>query len=124
MPEPGQHPDHQNIKQMPGSADAVSSEGNIDIIPKPRAKRHMPAAPKLSNALRNKWVIEILPEIKAEYFSEPDCHIAVAGKIKIHMKCICCSVKPEKQHRFVIGLPEYAAQLAKQIGNQDFFSKS
>ena len=84
----------------------------------------MPAAPKLSNALRNKWVIEILPEIKAEYFSEPDCHIAVAGKIKIHMKCICCSVKPEKQHRFVIGLPEYAAQLAKQIGNQDFFSKS
>ena len=84
----------------------------------------MPAAPELSNALRNKRIIEILPEIKAEYFSEPDCHIAVAGKIKIHMKCICCSVKPEKQHRFVIGLPKYAAQLAKQIGNQDFFSKS
>ena len=84
----------------------------------------MPAAPELCDTLRNKRIIEILPEIKAEYSAESDCHIAVAGKIKIHMKSICRGVKPEKQHRFVIGLPEYAAQLAKQIGNQNFFPKS
>ena len=80
----------------------------------------MPSAPELRNAARNIRIIEVFKEVKAEYFSESDCHIAVTGEVEIDMKRICYGIKPEEKNGFIAGRLESIAKLAEEICNENF----
>ena len=85
MLEPCGKPYKKNVEKPSGAADSVSAKGNVKVIPKPASQRNMPPTPELSDAGRYIGVVEIFGKVKSQHFSQPDSHIAVAGKIKIYM---------------------------------------
>ncbi len=46
----------------------------------------MPAVPEFRDAAGDIGIIEILQEVKPKHPAQPDCHITVAGKIKIDLQ--------------------------------------
>ena len=84
----------------------------------------MPSSPEFGNTARNKRVIEIFEEIKAENFTETDCHIAVTRKIEINLQRKRNGIQPEKQNGFFIGFRKSGAKACEGIGNQNFFAES
>ena len=102
MPKARQHPDDEYVEKPAGFGYTVAAERNIHIIPEPRAKRHMPAAPKFRNAPRNVRVIEVFEEIKAEDFAESDRHIAVTREVEINVQRKRNRVKPKEKNGFVV----------------------
>ena len=94
MPESCQEPYDGDVSKRLHLPFAVSAQGNIDVLPEPAAKAHMPSAPKLCDALRRKRIIEILQKVKPKNLSKPDGHIGIAAEIKIDLKDKGCRTKP------------------------------
>ena len=51
MPEAGEHPHYQGVKQPSCFADPVAAQRNIHIVTEPGAQANMPAAPEFGNGL-------------------------------------------------------------------------
>ena len=84
----------------------------------------MPAPPKLGDAFGNIGIVEIPGESEAEDPSQPHRHIAVTGKVKVDMQGKGDGIEPVKQHTFLPGVPENAAQLPKGIGDEHLFAQA
>ena len=46
----------------------------------------MPASPKLRDAARNVWIVEVFEIIKPEDFAKADCHVGISRKVKIYLE--------------------------------------
>ena len=100
MPDSGQQLDNENVADVTPPVYFVSTHRNIHIFPELCAEGYMPSAPKLCNAFRYVWIIEILQKSKAEHLLKPDCHIRIRRKIKINLKSIGRKSQPRRQHGY------------------------
>jgi hypothetical protein len=98
MPKAGKKPGNQNVKNMTDNSYPVSAQRNINIITKPDRKRNMPAPPEIRNRRSAVRIIKIVRKRKAKNLSKPDCHFAVAVKIKIDLKGVRYSGNPQNRN--------------------------
>ena len=66
MPESGQKPDYQKVKDNSWDLAPVTAKRDIDIFLKPRRKRHVPSSPEISNGCGYIRIIEVLAEFETE----------------------------------------------------------
>ena len=121
VPQTGQHPDNENVPQPFCLRYAVSAERNIDVVPEPGAEADMPAPPEFGDGAGDIRVVEILLKPETENSAESDCHIAVAGKVKIELQGKAHGVEPEIEDRQVPALLKRRDQLIQNICQQHLF---
>ena len=51
MPKSRQEPDDEQVHDLQAQPLSVTAKGNVQILPKPCPKRHMPAPPELRDTL-------------------------------------------------------------------------
>ena len=85
MPEPADEEDHQDIQQPSAVRHAVASEGNIQVVAKPRRQRDMPTPPELGNAPGEIGVGKIPHELDPEQSRGSDRDVRVAGEVAIDL---------------------------------------
>jgi len=69
VPQARQEPDQKQISVERQLAEAVSSQGKIDIISKPGSQGDMPAPPKLGDTPGDVGILEIFREGETEHFA-------------------------------------------------------
>src|ERR1700749_2319928 len=69
---------------IPGPV-ATLWEGEVEIIAKPTRKRNMPSSPEIEGGDGEIRHVEILGQVYADDFRNPDSHVRVAGEIAIDL---------------------------------------
>ena len=124
VPQACQHPDHQNVEHPASPADPVSAHGNVDVIPEPGAKAHVPAAPEFGNTLRQVRIVEVFDEMKAENPPQTDGHIGIAGKVEVDVQHKGNGIHPVEQNALFRGIPENFRQQAQLVGKEHLFAQT
>lgn len=77
VPYTGQKPDNKQIENKPGFGFYTgTAQGEVDIVPEPLAKGHMPSTPELGNRCGYVGVIKVFQEMKSEHFAKTDGHMS------------------------------------------------
>ena len=84
----------------------------------------MPSAPEFGYACGNIGIIEVFGEREAEYCAKANRHVAVSGKIEIHMQHVRRGVYPVKQRGFFAAGLECVHKLRKHVCNKHLFTKA
>src|ERR1700685_1992395 len=87
MPQsPDQHCG-QKVAVGPPSAQAISAQGDIEIVPQPRAQADMPPAPEVLETSSQIGLAEIHHKMEAHQLRRAASDIAVACKIPVDLPC-------------------------------------
>ena len=126
VPQSGEEEYDKLVRRCSDLSLSVAAEGNIDVLLEPGGEGYMPAPPKFLDARRDKRIVEVLSEIKAEHAAETDGHIAVAGKIKEYLKRICNGSDPRRSGAELIRreAEDLIGQKAHLIRNKHLFCKA
>ena len=86
----------------------------------------MPAAPKILNGFGDIRITEVFGKIKPKNPPEADCHIGIAGKIKVDLQSIGENTDPRtgKRQRRKIFTEQFFGQRPCKIGKNRFFEKT
>ena len=84
----------------------------------------MPSAPEFGYACGNIGIIEVFGEREAEYRAKANRHVAVSGKIEIHMQHVRRGIYPVKQRGFFAACLECVHKLRKHVCNKHLFTKA
>ena len=86
VPKTGCRPDDKYVYVPTELAFSVAAERNINIFTKPCGKGYMLATPEFRCGFGYVRIIEIFFKLKAEHFSQADCHVRISGKVKINLE--------------------------------------
>lgn len=103
MPDSGQRPDDQDIAKLDIPPSSVTSQRNVNVLPKPLSQRYMPSSPKFRDAFRTIRIVKIFLQMKSHHLSHADGHVGVAGEIKIKLQRICHASDPGSQCTHLTG---------------------
>ena len=124
MPGTGEHPHHQNVENPASPAYPVAAQGNVNIVPEPAAKAHVPAAPEFRNAFGQIGILEILQEVEAENSAQTNGHIGITGKVKVNIQQERNGIHPVKQHGRFSAFPENLDQQGKVVCQNHLFAQA
>ena len=126
VPDSGEQPYYKKVENFPRRGAAVAAERDVYIVPKPCGKGDVPASPEIGDGTGNIRVTEIFFKMKSEHFSETDCHIGIAGKVKINLEGICDGSEPCKCHGELVGrrIKCRIGNLGHGVGDQDLFCQT
>ena len=124
VPQSGEQPDNGEIDELTVLGTAITTQGDIDIIPEPGAKGNMPPPPELRNAGGQIGVVKVFGKIKAKALGKTDCHIGIAGEIKIELETVEYHSQPCGTGRHGGKPGDGGEGSAKIVGNQHLFAQS
>ena len=94
VPESGAEPDQEQTADLP----ALSEQRHIQqIIPEKSPQGNMPPLPELRDILAQERVAEVFVQVESENACNTDCHIRIAGKVKVHLQGIQHNAVPHAQ---------------------------
>ena len=128
VPDAGQKPHSQHIKDVTAGGAPVAAQGDVDIIPEPLGQGHMPPVPEVRDAGRLIGGVEVLPDLKAQELPDPDRHIRVAGKVIIELEGIGDGPDPEPDTGIAVSQSRpvkiIVGQIGHLVGDQDLFAQA
>ena len=75
----------------------------------------MPSSPELGDTARDEGIVEVLKEVKAEYFTQTYGHIRIAREVKVDLQGECHGIHPIEEYRFLIRCSELITQRSHSI---------
>src|SRR6185437_8675889 len=94
MPEPAQEEHGEQIEPCARLTLAIAAERDIQIIPKPRRQRQVPAVPEFLDRRSDVWVIEVLEELETQHPAKADGHVGVTGEVEVDLQRITNDAYP------------------------------
>ena len=85
VPDPRQHPDHQQIEHRAEPALTVSPQGDVDILPKPAAQGYVPSAPEIAHSPGLVGIMEIIRQMEAQDKPQTLGHQRISVKIAVDL---------------------------------------
>ena len=96
MPDPGDDPDHQEIKERADLAASAASQGEIHVIPKEHSQGDVPSAVKVCYAAGTIGLVEVLDKGKAQHDAKTCSHQGIPPEIKVQFQRIAVGTQPGK----------------------------
>lgn len=126
MPEAADDHDGHQVGVGAGGAEAVASERDVEVIAKKRGKGDVPAAPEFGDAGRFVGGVEVLDEVEAEEFGEPDGHVRVGREVEIDLEGVGEDSGPSGKGRQIARTCTEGSigDEAHGVGNEDLFGES
>ena len=86
----------------------------------------MPPSPELRNAFGNIWIVEVFREPEAQHMAHADCHIGIAGKIKINLEGKGQNSQPYHKDAALLGQNaiDFSPEGSGLIGKKHLFSQT
>src|SRR5262245_4555847 len=123
VPEPADHHCDNKVRVSAGKATLVSAYRNVKIFAQPRGKRDVPAAPEISDRLREIGRIKIFCENESEHQAEPDRHVGVAAEIEINLERIRERSEPRVERLNRTGIKCRVRDFAARIRSEEHTSE-
>ena len=104
----------------------VASKRDVQIVPEPAGKRHVPAAPELLGVHSLVWRVEVLGQVEAHEHGYAGCYVRVAGEIGIDLQGIAekgCKVFKAAEHEG-IGKDAVGKVHGHVVGQDELFEKT
>ena len=126
MPETADQEDQQQVQVGAEGSLPVSAERDIDIIPEPGGKRHMPAAPEVTDRNGNVGKAEVFRKTEAQDLAHADRHVGVTGEVKIDLEGVAQGDQPEQAGGAFVCRERVIAfnYCSERICENDLFSQS
>jgi len=118
VPDAAQGKNKKQIEAHAPRRHPAPPKRDIEVIPKPGGKRHVPAPPKFPHGSGNVGVVEVLGQSDAEKQGEPYGHVGIAGEIEIELRAVAAQSQPRRGHVQVRAGEDGVDQRGQRAGDE------
>ena len=86
VPEAADDHDGHEVEVGAGGAEAVATEGDVEVVAEEGGEGDVPAAPELGDGGGFVGGVEVFDEVEAEEFGEADGHVGVGGEVEVDLE--------------------------------------
>src|SRR5262249_11185435 len=94
VPETAEKKDGDQVDIRAAGRATAATQRHVEIITEPGGQRHVPAAPKPLDGVRDVGPSEVLGEPEAEHPAQPDRHVRVAGEVEVDLQGVADRAEP------------------------------